>query len=116
MEGQALGDMGILTCKICTKNKAKYTCPRCSINYCSLTCYRDRRHYKCSEKFYRDCCENAIKSLSVDDEKRRQIEGLLAEKNETEEDYDKYESDGSENESTSEESIEDLTERCVLIN
>ncbi|VDL18443.1 unnamed protein product [Hymenolepis diminuta] len=112
MELASVAGIEVITCKICVKNRAKYTCPRCSINYCSLSCYRDRRHSKCSEKFYRDCCENAIKDLVVDDEKRQQIECMLTHEDErAEEDYAKYESEGSDEESSSEKSLEDLTER-----
>lgn len=96
----------VLTCKICTGKSAKYTCPRCSINYCSLACYRDRRHGKCSEEFYRECCENAIRGMAVDDEQRQQVERMLSQ-----DDDNRYQSEGSEEESSSEENPGDLSER-----
>ncbi|VDM19179.1 unnamed protein product [Hydatigera taeniaeformis] len=102
----------MLTCKICVSKRAKYTCPRCFINYCSLNCYRDRRHGKCSEQFYRECCENAIRGLAVDDERRHQIERMLSQ------DADlcnfnnvEYQSEESEEESSSEDDPGDLSER-----
>ncbi|VDO10021.1 unnamed protein product [Rodentolepis nana] len=114
MEGSSIVNVDFLICKICTKNRAKYTCPRCSISYCSLACYRDRSHSKCSEKFYRNCCENAIKNLNNDDEKRKQIERMLSEDDDKADDYADGESEGSEEEGSSEENAEDLAERHVL--
>ncbi|CDI98460.1 zinc finger HIT domain containing protein 2 [Echinococcus multilocularis] len=106
----------VLTCKICTSKSAKYTCPRCFINYCSLACYRDRRHGKCSEEFYRECCENAIQDLAVDDEKRQQVERMLSQDgNSYNFDDAKYQSEGSGDESSSEDGPGDLSERLKAI-
>ncbi|KAL5970243.1 Zinc finger HIT domain-containing protein 2 [Taenia solium] len=102
----------VLTCKVCTSKSARYTCPRCSINYCSLTCYRDRRHGKCSEEFYRECCENAIRGMAVDDEKRQQIERMLSQDGSSYNSHDaRYQSEGSEEESSSEDDPVDILER-----
>lgn len=100
-----------LTCKVCTKNSAKYTCPRCSINYCSLACYRDRRHGKCSERFYRECCEDAMKNLSVDDENFQQIQRMISQ-SDIYEGYDDVdcEMESADENSCSDEST-DLSER-----
>ena len=40
------------SCQICGKNWANYTCPKCNVGYCSVTCYRSEYHRKCSEQFY----------------------------------------------------------------
>lgn len=39
----------------CNEQKTKYTCPRCGIQYCSVTCYKSSQHIKCSEIFFKDC-------------------------------------------------------------
>lgn len=38
-------------CQICQEKSAPYKCPKCQTRYCSLTCYRDRLHEKCSKEF-----------------------------------------------------------------
>ena len=64
-------------CQLCLKNASKYTCPRCNVKYCSLDCYRGRKHVKCSESFYKDCVMDALQGETVDDEgKRRMVEVL----------------------------------------
>ena len=40
------------SCQLCVKNWANYTCPKCNIGYCSVTCYRSEYHKNCSEQFY----------------------------------------------------------------
>uniref|UniRef100_A0A1I8NV43 HIT-type domain-containing protein n=1 Tax=Stomoxys calcitrans TaxID=35570 RepID=A0A1I8NV43_STOCA len=47
-------------CQICNKQKFKYTCPRCNINYCSLDCYKSKDHLKCSEAFYKQCVQDEL--------------------------------------------------------
>lgn len=42
-------------CGLCLSNPAQYTCPRCNVPYCSLSCYRASAHMACSEQFYKDC-------------------------------------------------------------
>ncbi|GAA6078868.1 zinc finger HIT domain-containing protein 2 [Tachysurus ichikawai] len=45
-------------CGLCLSHPARYTCPRCHVPYCGLSCYRGSAHTTCSELFYRDCvCE-----------------------------------------------------------
>ncbi len=86
------------TCSICTRNTASYSCPRCSINYCSLACYRDRRHEKCSEQFYKECCTQAAKDLRSDDSNRQQIEMLLKENDNFRNEYYEVEDEGDSEE------------------
>lgn len=38
-------------CQVCQEKLAPYKCPKCQIRYCSLTCYRDSSHNKCSKEF-----------------------------------------------------------------
>ncbi|KAH8997186.1 hypothetical protein EDB86DRAFT_2916142 [Lactarius hatsudake] len=41
-------------CGICRRQFSRYTCPRCNLLYCSLSCFRAEGHSQCSEPFYRD--------------------------------------------------------------
>ncbi|KAI9459657.1 hypothetical protein BJY52DRAFT_354098 [Lactarius psammicola] len=41
-------------CGICRRQFSQYTCPRCNLLYCSLSCFRAEAHSQCSEPFYRD--------------------------------------------------------------
>ena len=115
METPPAGDRaGALTCKVCVRRSARYTCPRCSINYCSLACYRDRRHGKCSERFYRECCENAIKNLSADDEKYQQVKRMILQSDNFEEFDGMNHEPESSDEGSSVDDPADLSERCDL--
>lgn len=31
-------------CGICQVNESKYKCPKCTVNYCSLACFKDPNH------------------------------------------------------------------------
>ncbi|KAF8817476.1 hypothetical protein BYT27DRAFT_7199005 [Phlegmacium glaucopus] len=42
-----------VTCSLCRRQFAKYTCPACNAPYCSLTCFRSQAHNRCSERFYK---------------------------------------------------------------
>lgn len=47
-------------CFVC-EEIPKYTCPRCSIHYCSLGCYKNEKHQQCSEAFYKEQVCNSIR-------------------------------------------------------
>jgi hypothetical protein len=52
-------------CQICQEKSASYKCPKCQIRYCSLTCYRDALHNRCSKEFD----ENEIfDSMNIDED------------------------------------------------
>lgn len=36
-------------CGICQEKPAKYKCPKCSVKYCSLACYKDTERHKDDE-------------------------------------------------------------------
>jgi hypothetical protein len=41
----------IVSCQILT---SRYSCPTCSVPYCSVACFRSQqRHFQCSEAFYK---------------------------------------------------------------
>ncbi|XP_077863313.1 zinc finger HIT domain-containing protein 2-like [Saccoglossus kowalevskii] len=48
-------------CKLCLKQFSRYTCPRCNIPYCSVSCYKSEAHSSCSEQFYKECFVSALK-------------------------------------------------------
>ena len=56
---------GTDTCQVCYQNVSRYTCPRCSIGYCSLECYNchgkdsNGENY-CRESFYRDRTSQSV--------------------------------------------------------
>lgn len=63
----------------CNSNLSQYKCPRCSINYCSLTCFKDPSHIKCTEKFYQDQIRETLKSEKItelSDEREKMIKIL----------------------------------------
>lgn len=112
MEGQSgCLDKNSLTCSICTKKAASYTCPRCSINYCSLGCYRDRRHEKCSEIFYRECCEQAITNMRPDSEPYQQVKRMMEQEDQITSDVDESVGGGDGDEESSSEEETELSER-----
>ncbi|KAK0176862.1 hypothetical protein PV328_000963 [Microctonus aethiopoides] len=67
----------IQTCQLCSSNPPKYTCPRCSISYCSIECYKSTSHLDCSEEFYKECVENEMKSQSYDSEDKKKMMEIL---------------------------------------
>lgn len=52
-------------CQICQEKSAPYKCPKCQMRYCSLSCYRDRLHEKCSKEFDEN---ELIDSMNIDEE------------------------------------------------
>ncbi|RIA93054.1 hypothetical protein C1645_819868 [Glomus cerebriforme] len=64
-------------CAICKKQVSKYTCPRCNIKYCSLSCYKNEIHSHCTESFYKDSVIEEIKSQRVDDDQKQKMLNML---------------------------------------
>ncbi|KAI9295084.1 hypothetical protein K502DRAFT_234797 [Neoconidiobolus thromboides FSU 785] len=64
-------------CRICFKSKGNYSCPKCKIMYCSLTCYRNEKHLQCSEKFYQQQVEEGFQGLTIDEEEKEKMIKLL---------------------------------------
>ncbi|KAK3550498.1 hypothetical protein QTP86_031488, partial [Hemibagrus guttatus] len=48
-------------CGLCLSKPARYTCPRCNVPYCGLSCYRGSAHTACSELFYKDCVSEELR-------------------------------------------------------
>jgi len=59
------------TCQICEDEASKYSCPRCSLRYCSVKCYQHQKHADCSEKFYKMQVLNELKDMKGDGEKEK---------------------------------------------
>ncbi|GFH52326.1 hypothetical protein CTEN210_08802 [Chaetoceros tenuissimus] len=67
-----------IICPVCNKNEARYTCPKCSVPYCSIDCYKihdllsnDGERSgggRCTESFYREKVKE-VTDLHVKDEK-----------------------------------------------
>lgn len=88
----------------CDNALAKYLCPKCSIKYCSLSCYQTERHLECSEEFYKNCVAEHL-LLEGNGESKRRMEEIL-ERNKIDDSCEELDSDD-------EPDIEDLTERLA---
>lgn len=65
-------------CGLCLSNPARYTCPRCNVPYCSLSCYRASAHMACSEQFYKDCVSQELRARGrAEDEDRVHMRNVL---------------------------------------
>lgn len=64
-------------CKLCLTTKAKYTCPRCNIQYCSLECYKSEKHLQCSENFYKECFMEGLKDFDSSKEDKQKVLEML---------------------------------------
>ncbi|QQP42278.1 Uncharacterized protein FKW44_016889 [Caligus rogercresseyi] len=93
-----------MSCGLCSE-PAKYACPRCNIQYCSLKCYRCPEHASCSEEFYKEAIHEELKSSSGSDPSR--IRGILEKIHRGEEE---------EEDSTDSDDDEDLDARLRDIN
>ncbi|XP_067852052.1 zinc finger HIT domain-containing protein 2 [Heptranchias perlo] len=56
---------------------ARYTCPRCNVRFCSVTCYRESRHRACAEGFYRDWVLGELRGPRGGAEERRGLRESL---------------------------------------
>ncbi|CAL2037937.1 unnamed protein product [Caenorhabditis brenneri] len=54
-------------CGICGVVKHEpYKCPRCSLLYCTIKCYRNPKHSECSEKFYQEQIKAELSGKKAD--------------------------------------------------
>ncbi|KAK7573765.1 hypothetical protein V9T40_010956 [Parthenolecanium corni] len=96
-------------CQLCSLAKAKYTCPRCLVKYCSQMCYKSEGHANCSEQFYKECVEDELKLDQLDPESKNKMVDIL--KRFQNQDLDDF---YPENDSD-DDSIPDLSERIENI-
>lgn len=55
----------IIPCRVCNEHISRYTCPRCSIPYCSVACYQSHAvresNISCTEEFYQERVQSIVK-------------------------------------------------------
>ena len=78
----------VVTCRVCQRAYAKYTCPRCFTRYCALSCYKTHNG-RCVESFHGDNLGDAMKGLTVEDEEKKRMTEILAK-------YARQDEDGDE--------------------
>ncbi|XP_043929039.1 zinc finger HIT domain-containing protein 2 [Protopterus annectens] len=64
-------------CRLCFSALGRYTCPKCNVQFCSVSCYQGKTHQSCSEKFYKDCVFQHLKLEQSSPEQRRKMEEIL---------------------------------------
>jgi hypothetical protein len=66
----------VRVCAVCAREFAKYTCPRCAVQYCALACYK-AHDGGCAEAFHREHAESELRSKSASPEARSEMASLL---------------------------------------
>ncbi|TPX62276.1 hypothetical protein PhCBS80983_g00570 [Powellomyces hirtus] len=94
-------------CRICHKQFASYTCPRCNLQYCSVACYKSEKHAACTESFYKDNIVAELGGQRASSGERERMLSMLR----------KFEADNDESAGNDEEddTIPDLAERLENI-
>nr|AAG13436.1 hypothetical protein [Oryza sativa Japonica Group] len=59
-------------CRVCQKQFAQYTCPRCNARYCSLPCYKGHS-VQCTESFMRENVMDELKQMQPEDESKKKM-------------------------------------------
>ena len=67
----------VVTCRVCQRAHAKYTCPRCFIRYCGLNCYK-AHDGRCVESFHGENFGDALKGTRAEDEGKKRMTEILA--------------------------------------
>uniref|UniRef100_A0A0E0F007 HIT-type domain-containing protein n=1 Tax=Oryza meridionalis TaxID=40149 RepID=A0A0E0F007_9ORYZ len=89
-------------CRVCQKQFAQYTCPRCNARYCSLPCYKGHS-VQCTESFMRENVMDELKQMQPEDESKKKMLDILKRLHLEEEDMD---SEGEDESILSEELIQ----------
>lgn len=63
-------------CRICGKQEGRYSCPRCSLLYCSLACYKDNGHVRCTESFYKRQVEQEMQGTALATDRKKMLDIL----------------------------------------
>ncbi|WVZ57406.1 hypothetical protein U9M48_007794 [Paspalum notatum var. saurae] len=63
-------------CRVCQKQFAQYTCPRCNSRYCSLLCYKGHST-QCTESFMRENVMDELKQMQPEDESKKKMLDIL---------------------------------------
>jgi len=72
-------------CLVCTRQMAKYTCPRCNVPYCSLGCYKSHDE-RCTERFAKDNVSAALKNKRASTEEQKKMVNILKRVHENDDD------------------------------
>ncbi|XP_054885629.1 zinc finger HIT domain-containing protein 2 [Poeciliopsis prolifica] len=65
-------------CMLCERKPSTYTCPRCNLQYCDLSCYRSPGHSACSEEFYKESVLQELKDMGkTGAEGKRKMQEIL---------------------------------------
>lgn len=78
------------------KSQAKYACPKCNVEYCSVECYKSDAHGQCSEAFYKDCVLSELDSQDADPEARTKMLEMLSRLHNSELETDENELDSDD--------------------
>ncbi|PWA03285.1 hypothetical protein BB558_000544 [Smittium angustum] len=66
-----------IKCQICNTRNSKYTCPRCQIAYCTLECYKDQKHLKCTEEFYKDQVTQELLNIKPTEDESKKVMQII---------------------------------------
>uniref|UniRef100_A0A146WW30 Zinc finger HIT domain-containing protein 2 n=1 Tax=Fundulus heteroclitus TaxID=8078 RepID=A0A146WW30_FUNHE len=65
-------------CVLCKRKPSNYTCPRCNLQYCGLSCYQSPDHSACSEEFYKESVLQELKEMGkTEAEGKRRMQEIL---------------------------------------
>ncbi|XP_046717957.1 zinc finger HIT domain-containing protein 2 [Silurus meridionalis] len=77
-QNSSSSSLSVRPCGLCLSEPARYTCPRCNVPYCSLSCYRGSSHTACSEQFYKECVSQELRLRSrTENEDRIHMRDIL---------------------------------------
>ena len=72
----------VSVCYVCKKKDNKYVCPKCSIPYCSLRCYKSHNS-ECLEEFYKEHVIEHLKTRKSTSEEKRKVSEMMHKADET---------------------------------
>jgi len=55
-----------MLCQICNANESKYTCPKCTIRYCSLKCFKSEDHKQKDQQSENEKVKHSAESEQVE--------------------------------------------------
>ncbi|KAL3499172.1 hypothetical protein ACH5RR_038265 [Cinchona calisaya] len=97
-----------IICRVCQKQFAQYTCPRCNTRYCSLPCYKSHS-LGCTESFMRENVEEELRQLQPDDQtKQKMLDILKRIHSQEDEEMDDIDDDSDSESLLSEESVQKI--------
>lgn len=65
-------------CMLCKCKPSLYTCPRCNLKYCALSCYKSPDHSGCSEDFYKESVIQELKEMGkTEAEGKKKMQEIL---------------------------------------